>query len=192
MLTLTVAGPSNVGPAPAPAVSQFVFAHEVNELSERISNGESKGEGYEREIANLWKEVRKVGEDVREYTRMIKDHMVAQESWRTQLILDTSSALPLAPIANTSASNENFLISAPNLDFDPRADVTSTVPISSVTVIASIIATCKPRRTKDMPKIPSETQLKVSTAYMGTIRYSHFLLVVRDSSVTFVTSHWTT
>lgn len=70
MLTLTLAGPTNLGPAPPPALSHSVVTLELNKISERVTDYVSKGEDHYGGAASLREEIRKLGDEVREYTQL--------------------------------------------------------------------------------------------------------------------------
>lgn len=165
MLIPTLAGPSASSFRP----SSFALMRELNTLSDRLETCVSKGEDHDREISSLRKEIRRMGEQLQEHANLVSERIQALENWKAQFILDMATARPPAPMPGTLASTVQSnggleSVSAPDIGFDPCTNFNSIVPISDMTVIAALIATYKPRKANDMPKIHLDTQLKVSIA----------------------------
>lgn len=141
---------------------------QLNELLEKIEELSLKGDGREKEIGNLRKEVRRLAEDVSKSTQEMKDYMQAMDNWKVQFLLDTASAPRVAPVLgvvvpNAYPAGTPESVMSLSITFNPRTNFNSVVPISEVTAIASLIACYKPRKNGEMPVVPEDNLIKVST-----------------------------
>ncbi|KAG9091694.1 hypothetical protein FRC06_000452 [Ceratobasidium sp. 370] len=147
--------------------ARLAYERQINELDGAVAEGAVTIAEQGREIDHLRGQVRELTERLNELTKSFGEFCQAQATRWTQAEIiahATAPAVPAAPAAPAvpvgppnAGTPEAVMVP---VDFNPRVDTSSYVPVSEAGVLASIVAAFHHRPAADKPKICEFTSLQ--------------------------------